>query len=141
MSALATISDKAKLDAINNALLPVTGSFTVHLGSNSPTISGSSSIGTFTEASYPGYAASVWDPRPVAINGAHHAVCVPGSCSFAGPSSGSATINSVFVTYTAADSTTQLLESFIITGAPLVLSSSSTTVTVNLSLDDYDVNH
>lgn len=141
MSATATLSDRMKLDAINNGLLPVSGSFTVHLGSNSPAITGSSSIGTFTESAYPGYAPSVWDPRPIAINGAHQAVAVPGSCSFAGPSSGSATINSCFVTYTAADGTPQLLESFIVPGSPVVLSSASTTLTVNLTLNDFDVNH
>jgi hypothetical protein len=129
-----------KLDLINWSLLEGADDWTVHLGANSPSISPAGDSTQFTEAAYAGYMPAIWDPTPIGINGINQAVAVPGSVSFAGPASGSATVQSCFVMYTDPNGVPQLLESFILAGAPIVLSSPTTTVVVNLALDDFDFN-
>ena len=140
MNGGAILSNRMKLDCLQAGLLTLGSSWTVHLGSNSPNISGFSSIADFVECSYPGYAPIVWDPQPLAINGAQQGVALGLNFVAPPPLTGSATIQSCYVTYIAPDWSLQVLESFIMPNAPVILTGALPTLTINLSLLDFDAN-
>jgi hypothetical protein len=141
MGTSAWLSNRMKLDCIAAGLLSISSDWSVHLGSNSPVLSGDTSIGAFLEASYPGYAMVLWPPTPLAINGAKRGIAVGISITWPNPAAGTSTVQSCYVTYQAPDGSVQLLESFILPGAPIVLRPNGPVLVTNLAFDDFDANH
>jgi hypothetical protein len=138
MSTTATVTTRAKMDALIGGLLSVTGSWTVHLGTSSPTISVSVTLGAFADPFYPEYAPQVWDPLPLSVDLAGVVHALAGSMTFAAPSLMPQILTTVWVTYTDADGHVQLLESWYLPDAPLAFGPGGSGFVVNLGFSDFN---
>jgi hypothetical protein len=138
MSSTATVTTRAKMDALVGGLLSQTGSWTVHLGTSSPTISVSVTLGAFADPFYPEYAPQVWDSLPLSVDlhGVVHALA--GSVTFSAPSLMPQMLTTVWVTYTDASGDTQLLESWYLSSAPILFGPGGPDYIVNLGFSDFN---
>jgi hypothetical protein len=138
MSTTATVTTAAKMDALVGGLLSQTGSWTVHLGTSSPTISVSVTLGAFSDPFYPEYSAQVWDPLPLSVDLAGVVHALAGSTTFAAPSLMPQVLTTVWVTYTDVEGHVQLLESWYLPDAPLAFGPGGSDFIVNLGFSDFN---
>lgn len=126
------VTSQAQIDAMLGGLLSVSGSWSVHLGTSSPSVSPSVSLDGFLDPFYPEYAVAVWTPTPFVVDLAGVVHATGASVSFAAPSQMPQVLTTVWVTYTDAAGQVQLLESWYLPGAPVPFGPGGPRLTVNL---------
>ena len=136
-SATATITNRAKLDALQGGLLSTSGAWTVHLGTSSPTISPTMGLAGFVDPFYPEYTPQIWAPAPFVVDLSNVVHATGASVSFAAPSQMPQLLVNVWVTYTDASGQVQLLEAFNLPSGPVPFGPGGQPLVVNLGFRDF----
>jgi hypothetical protein len=132
------VTSQARIDALMGGLLSVSGSWSVHLGTSSPTLSWTSQVSDFLDPFYPEYTIGIWTPTPFVVDLAGTVNATGSSVSFAAPSQMPQELTTCWITYTDADGQEQLLEAFYLPDAPVPFGPGGQSYVVNLGFKDQD---